>query len=201
MAGQPVLATRRPRAARRRLAPAARGSTTRRPRVDLDHEPNTFTGSATVSLFRLDRIRALGLRFDTAHPAELRGRPLRRRFLLGLAEPVVGILRDARYIYRKRAAGDSTLQRASRDPGRYTDVLRLRLPRRPRARPGADGAVPPWLQHVIVYELSWYLSADDGCQNGRSGSTTTSCRLPRPVRPGRPPARPEVVAAAPGRDR
>ena len=131
-------------------------------RVDLDLEPNTFTGSATVSLFRLDRVNALGLRFDTRIRPNFEDGHFAVCFLLGLAKPVVGILRDARYIYRKRAAGDSSLQQAPSDPGRYTDVFRfgyLDVLERGRAR---TGSVPPWLQHVLIYELSWYLSSDEG---------------------------------------
>ena len=130
--------------------------------VDLDREPNTFPGSATVSLFRLDRIRALGLRFDTRIRPNFEDGHFTVCFLLGLESPVAGILRDARYIYRKRASGDSTLQRAFRDPGRYTDVFRygyLDVLERGRAR---TGSVPAWLQHVLIYELSWYLSSDEG---------------------------------------
>ena len=131
-------------------------------RVDLDREPNSFPGSATVSLFRLDRIRALGLRFDGRIRPNFEDGHFTICFLLGLEAPVAGILRDARYIYRKRAAGDSTLQRAFRDPGRYTDVFRygyLDVLERGRAR---TGSVPAWLQHVLIYELSWYLSSDEG---------------------------------------
>jgi glycosyltransferase involved in cell wall biosynthesis/CDP-glycerol glycerophosphotransferase (TagB/SpsB family) len=133
-------------------------------RVNLDHEPDTFTGSATVSLFRLDRIRARGLTFDTRIRPNFEDGHFAVCFLLGLPKPVVGILRDARYIYRKRAAGDSTLQTSYADPGRYTDVLRygyLDVLERGRAR---TGTVPVWLQHVLIYELSWYLSADDGAR-------------------------------------
>ena len=134
-------------------------------RVDLDQEPNTFTGSATVSLFRLDRIRALGLRFDTRIRPNFEDGHFAICFLLGLAKPIVGILRDARYVYRKRSTGDSTLQRSYADQGRYTDVFRygyLDVLERGRTR---TGSVPPWLQHVLIYEMSWYLSADDGARS------------------------------------
>jgi glycosyltransferase involved in cell wall biosynthesis len=131
-------------------------------RVDLDTDPNTFPGSATVSLFRLERIRALGLRFDGRIRPNFEDGHFAICFLLGLETPVAGILRDARYIYRKRASGDSTLQLAPSDPGRYSDVFRfgyLDVLERGRAR---TGAVPAWLQHVLIYELSWYLSSDEG---------------------------------------
>ena len=132
--------------------------------VDLDREPNTFTGSATVSLFRLDQVRAQGLRFDSRIRPNFEDGHFAVCFLLGLTRPVAGILRDARYIYRKRAAGDSALQRSYADQGRYTDVFRygyLDVLERGRLR---TGTVPPWLQHVLIYELSWYLSADDGAR-------------------------------------
>ena len=130
--------------------------------VDLDLEPNTFPGSATVSLFPARPHPGGRAVFRHEDPTEFRGRPFHDCFLLGMEAPVAGILREARYIYRKRAARDSTLQRAFRDPGRYTDVFRhgyLDVLERGRAR---TGTVPAWLQHVLIYELSWYLSSDEG---------------------------------------
>ena len=83
------------------------------------------------------------------------------RYLLDLPRPVIGLLQDSVYVYRKRAAGTSLMQGSMRHPGRYTDVLELgyldiiERGRRP------DGSVPAWIQQLLVYELSWYLSGDE----------------------------------------
>ncbi len=138
--------------------------------VRLEDEPDVFNGSTNVSLYRLDRIRALGLRFDPRIRPNFEDGHFSCCYLLGLDQPAVGILRDARYIYRVRASGDSTLQTSLAQVGRYIDVLQhgyLDVIAVARAR---LGRVPEWLQHVLIYELSWYLSADE--------KITTSIRLP-----------------------
>jgi len=134
--------------------------------VDLEADPQVFTGSATLSLFRLDRIRSLGLRFDPRIRPNFEDGHFAVHYLLGLDRPIVGILRDARYLYRRRAAGGSTSQRSLAHPGRYGDVLEHGYLEVMDAAAARDGRVPAWLQHVIVYELSWYLSADDQITSG-----------------------------------
>ena len=138
--------------------------------ADLTREPNAFTGSATIAIFRLDRIRDLGLRYDTRIQPNFEDGHFAVCFLLGLGRPRVGILRDAVYIYRKRAARDSSLQRSLGDARRYTAVFQygyLDVIERARSR---HDRVPEWLQHVLIYELSWYLSADE--------SPSSEIRLP-----------------------
>jgi hypothetical protein len=80
---------------------------------------------------------------------------------MALPAPVIGILSDALYIYRKRAAGSSTLQRSMGHPGRYGAVLRLGYLEVLESARARYGAVPAWLQHVVIYELSWYFSEDE----------------------------------------
>lgn len=129
--------------------------------VDLDDEPNAFPGSATVSLFRLDVLRSGHHRFDERVRPNFEDGRFTVDVLLGLERPLAGLLRDAVYEYRKRAAADSTLQRSWAHPGRYDDALEhgyLAVMDAARAR---FGRVPAWLQQVIVYELSWYLAEND----------------------------------------
>ena len=128
--------------------------------VDLDREPEVFTGGAPVGAFRLDRIRAIGLRFDPRIRPTFEDGHFAMVYVLSLDRPIIGVVPGARYLYRKRADGTSTLQQSWRDPGRLTDVVEfghldiLERSRRP------DGKVPPWVQHLLVYELSWYLAVD-----------------------------------------
>jgi glycosyltransferase involved in cell wall biosynthesis len=130
-------------------------------RVDLEHDPNTFTGSATVSIFRLDRIRQLGLQFDLRVRPNFEDGHFAAHYLLGLRRPVVGILPGARYVYRKRATGDSTLQLSLADPRRYTDVLEFGYLELLESAKERLGRVPAWLQHVVIYELSWFFASDE----------------------------------------
>ena len=126
----------------------------------LDDEPNVFPGSAAVSVFRRERVMSAGLRFDERVRPNFEDGHFTVRYLLALPRLDVGLLRDAVYVYRKRTTG-STLQQSLRDPRRYTDVLELGyLDVLDRARQ-RHGSVPAWLQHVLIYELSWYLVEDE----------------------------------------
>ncbi|HEY8238682.1 MAG TPA: glycosyltransferase family 2 protein, partial [Candidatus Limnocylindrales bacterium] len=129
--------------------------------ANLLDEPNVFSGSATVSLFRLDRVRGMDLRFDPRIRPNFEDGHFAIHYLLALDVPRVGLLRDARYLYRRRAAGTSTLQGSLAHPGRFTDVLEHGYNEVLDAATALHGSIPAWLQQVIVYELSWYLSADE----------------------------------------
>jgi glycosyltransferase involved in cell wall biosynthesis len=143
--------------------------------ADLGTEPSVFLGVSSGSFFRLDRIRAANLEFDTRLKPNFEDGHFAVRYLLSLPRPVIGLLHDSVYVYRKRAAGDSALQRSMGNPGRYGTVLELgyldiiERGRRP------DGSVPAWIQQLIVYELSWYLSEDE--------RITTSVRVPPALAP------------------
>jgi glycosyltransferase involved in cell wall biosynthesis len=129
--------------------------------ADLLDEPNVYLGLSSASFFLAERIAALGLRFDSRIRPNFEDAHFAVRFLLGLPRPVIGLVHDSVYVYRRRAAGTSSTQRSMRHPGRYSAVLEhgyLDLVERAR---GDDGSVPAWVQQLLVYELSWYLSEDE----------------------------------------
>ena len=129
--------------------------------IDLEREPTVFTGGSTVALFRLDRVRRLGLDYDERLRPAFEDGHFAARFILGLPHPLIGVLRGAKYLYRKRAAGTSTMQAVWQHPGRYTATFEhgyLDLVRRSR-RP--DGSIPPWVQHLLIYDFQWFLREHD----------------------------------------
>ncbi|HUQ42943.1 MAG TPA: glycosyltransferase [Candidatus Limnocylindria bacterium] len=129
-------------------------------------EPNVFLGVSPGSFFRRDRIEAHGLRFDPRIRPNFEDGQFAVRYLLSLDRPLVGLLADAVYVYRKRADGSSTLQGSMAHPGRYGVVPELGyLDVLERAR-RPDGSIPAWVQQLIVYELSWYVSADARIRSG-----------------------------------
>ncbi len=81
--------------------------------VDLDREPSTFGGSSSVSFFRLDRVRAAGLRFDPRVRPNFEDGHFAVRYVLELAEPRIGVVPSARYLYRRRADGTSSCSAAT----------------------------------------------------------------------------------------
>ena len=88
------------------------------------------------------------------------------RYLLELAEPRIGIVCDALYVYRKRADGTASLQLGVRHLGRYGDVLEFGYLDALQRAARAGGRPAEWVQQLIVYELSWYLSEDEKAGSG-----------------------------------
>ena len=120
-----------------------------------------FYGSAPASLFRADRLRELGLRFDERIRPTYEDGHLLNRYLLACDDPVVGFLGSAEYHYRERSDGTATLQGGGslKHPGRFLVVPRLGYLDLIRIAEERFGAVPRWLQTHLVYELSWYVSS------------------------------------------
>jgi hypothetical protein len=136
--------------------------------VDLRLLPQFFHGSAPASFVRLDEVRAADLSYDhRIRPNFEDGHFLARYLLLG--DPVVSFVADARYHYRKRADGSSTLQGSVGQASRYTDVVEHGYLDLLTAGARLTGDMPPvWVQNFVLYELSYYFSPEDAA----SGSTT-----------------------------
>lgn len=120
--------------------------------VDLDTETNAF-GTATVSAFRLDRIQRLGVRYDVRLRPSFEDAHFSASYLLTLERPLIGVVRGAKYRYRRREAMSSATQTAWSDPAKFTTVFEhgyLDLLARSRA---ADGHAADWVQQLVVYEL------------------------------------------------
>ena len=131
--------------------------------VDLTEEPEVFPQTASRASFRLDTLRATGLTFDEELKPNFEDVHFSAAYLLALPRPVAGLVAEARYRYRIRVAGSSTMQHAYLDPRRYTTVLDrgyLDLIARAREHAG-DGSVPAWLQHLLLYDVTFYLREND----------------------------------------
>ncbi|GAA4701355.1 bifunctional glycosyltransferase/CDP-glycerol:glycerophosphate glycerophosphotransferase [Nocardioides conyzicola] len=120
-----------------------------------------FTGSAPAAFFRRDRLIDEDLRFDDRVRPNFEDGHFTARYLLGVPDPVVGFIGRARYHYRRRADGTSTLQRSLSDAGRYTSVLRYGYLDVLQRAVAQHGAVPAWLQALVIYDLSWFFSTDE----------------------------------------
>jgi glycosyltransferase involved in cell wall biosynthesis len=142
--------------------------------VDIDADPAFFPGSAPTSVFRVARLRELGLRFNEELRPNFEDGDFSIRYLMGSPTRQAAYLRSARYYYRKRADGSSTLQAARQDMRRFVEVPRLGFLACLRDARERFGTAPMWVQHAILYELSWYFSSEESMTNsgaaGRSGA-------------------------------
>lgn len=139
---------------------------------DLDDAPAFFHGAANAAFFRGSVIAAERLRFDPRIRPNFEDGHFCQRYLLATARPLVAFWASARYLYRRRADQSSTTQTSALQPSRFVEVPRhgyLEL-----LREGADrrgGRAPRWLQNMIIYELTYYLRAEDSAWSG-----ATACR-------------------------
>ena len=134
--------------------------------IDLDVATAFIPGSSTTSLMRRDTIG--DLRFNSQLRPNFEDGDFAVRYLLSAPNRAVGFIGSAQYFYRKRSDQSSTLQTGISAVGRYSTVPRdgyLALLREAKA---TYGAAPIWVQHVVLYELSWYFSSEDAMGNSAS---------------------------------
>lgn len=138
-------------------------------KVELDRFPQYFWHHVGAGFFRLDDIRRLDLTFDTRVWPTFEDAHFSVRYQLGTSQSMI-LAASARYLYRRRADNSSTLQTSDQRPEKFTNVPRYGyLDVLERAREQL-GFVPEWLQNLMLYELSWYLSAENRAAGSRTAA-------------------------------
>lgn len=127
--------------------------------VDLNRYPDYFHGSAPAAFLRTQVIRDHDLRYDERVQPNFEDGHFCVRYLF-LTRAEIGFVGTARYVYRKRADQSSTLQRSLEDARKFTDVPRHGYLDVLTTARQVYGRVPEWLQTFIVYELSFYFTAE-----------------------------------------
>lgn len=133
-------------------------------RVSMSRYPDFFQMNAASSFFRRADLERTGVRFPLGLHASEDAMFVADFLLRYGSEPVLGLVADTAYIYRRRATADSAVDLSRLDPvgsiGRFHDAY---LPLMQRA--AAMGPVPAWLQSMFLYECQWLLpvatAADD----------------------------------------
>ena len=137
---------------------------------NLDEHPDFFDGHAPSAFLRTEVLRETGLRFDERIRTNFEDGHFCIRYLLGVERPNVAFVPTAEYFYRKRADQSSTLSQSRADPRRYTDVLDYGYLDVLQHAHDRYGRAPDWLQTFILYELSWYFSAQEAFANVASAA-------------------------------
>lgn len=128
--------------------------------VDLREFPEFFHGAVNAGFFRADLVEREQLRFDVRVRPNFEDGHYCSRYLLATDEPVIGFIKSARYVYRRRSDRSSTVQTALLDPDRFLAAPRYGHLDALRRGVEQHGEAPEWLQNFILYELSWYFEAD-----------------------------------------
>lgn len=123
--------------------------------VPMADNPDFFQLNVASAFFRRAELHAAGVRFRTGlHASE--DALFVAEFLLGTPQPTLGLVAGARYIYRRRAARDSAVDRFRQVPSTYYERFEEGyLPLLKRA--AASGVVPGWLQSMFLYECQWLM--------------------------------------------
>lgn len=133
--------------------------------ADLEVEPDCLQMSAATAIFRRAEIERHQLRFDDRVRPNFEDGHFISRYLLRTEHPRVGLVASAKYVYRRRADGTSTLDTTRAHPGRYTDVPKFGMLPVLELAQELHGAVPEWLQNVALYNLFWNLKADSAIKS------------------------------------
>lgn len=123
--------------------------------VSMAEHPDFFQLNVASAFFRRADLISSGVRFRTGlHASE--DALFVAEYLLGKESPVLGLIADAQYIYRRRAARDSAVDQFRTDPTSYYERFADGyLPMLDKA--AARGPVPEWLQSMFLYECQWLL--------------------------------------------
>lgn len=128
--------------------------------TDLTGKPNFIHGNAVMSFFDRSVIVEGDLHFDERLRTRFEDGSFISQYLLLVDRPILGLVDEALYFYRRRSDGSSTNQTAQVDPRSFTEVPRfgylavLKLARERR------GEVPRWLQTLVVYDIMWLFKVD-----------------------------------------
>jgi glycosyltransferase involved in cell wall biosynthesis/CDP-glycerol glycerophosphotransferase (TagB/SpsB family) len=155
-----------------RKHPLNRHFTKRNQLRNLDHDTAHFHGSAPCAFFRLGRVREFELRFDERIRPTFEDGHFCCLYLLRCERPMVAYLATVVYLYRRRNDKTSTLDTSWIDPRRFTDVPEHGFLALLREAQDTHGAIPYWLQGMVLYELSWFFKVYDaipGIENAAHG--------------------------------
>ncbi len=121
--------------------------------------------SMNTILFRRREIEHTSLRLDEGIVPSFEDGHFVGRYLLSLEKGRIAYLRRPVYYYRKRAAGDSTVDKSWESDDTLTTVLQCGCLDLLERAHEVKGSVPRWSQETVLYFLSWYFKYFDNYEN------------------------------------
>ncbi|WGW12308.1 CDP-glycerol glycerophosphotransferase family protein [Saxibacter everestensis] len=143
--------------------------------ADLDGFPNVIHLHASSAFFRREVIQRSGLTFDARIRPTFEDGHFVGKYMLQCKKPQIGLVAEARYLYRRRADNSSTMQTSHADPRKYTDVPKYGHLDLLRGGLETYGHVPYWLQNTVLYDIFWYLKVDAGLYTKTSTLDRETC--------------------------
>lgn len=124
--------------------------------VDLAKDSGFMQLSVNSAFFDAEIIARNGLRFAENVRPNFEDAHFANRYLLYVPGRTSIFAPKARYLYRKRSDGTSTLDTSWEKEGLFSDVLEHGVLALMRAWVDKTGSVPVFVQRTVLYHLMWY---------------------------------------------
>ncbi|MDK9790712.1 CDP-glycerol glycerophosphotransferase family protein [Vibrio sp. D431a] len=124
--------------------------------VDVMDSPREIHCHVNNTMFKRELIIKHDLKFDVKMRPAFEDAVFANSFNLVNKDFKRCFVKDARYIYRKRMAKDSTLDTAWSKPEKYINQLKFGHLGMIRVSIESLGFVPVFIQNTIIYDLGWY---------------------------------------------
>lgn len=118
---------------------------------------NNIQLSAASAIFKTSALISSQIKFDSNVRPSFEDAKFIADFLLNIDKGMAGIISDARYYYRKRKDGTSTLDTAWEKHERFTHVPKFGYLEILKKYYAKKGFVPINIQRVFLYEMVWHL--------------------------------------------
>lgn len=128
--------------------------------VNLKRSPNFFHMSGATAVVRRSELLRLDHFFNEELTFSFEDAHFVSSYLLKQEEPIIGICAESSYFYRKRAAGNSSVQTSALKPEKYGKVIEVGHLDLIRLAKSIHGSVPDWLQMLLIYDILWYFRGD-----------------------------------------
>lgn len=122
--------------------------------VDIEQNPDFIQLSAPTTFYRTEDLKTSGIRFRVGlHASE--DALFTSEVLLNVENPKMGVVRDSRYFYRKRASENSAVDGFRKDPNSYFERFEEGYLSLIDSAIDSKRYLPRWLTSLILYEYRW----------------------------------------------
>ena len=125
--------------------------------VPISQNYNDIQLSASSAFFLFDIVRKNKLEFDPTVKPNFEDGKFISEYLLSISNGDVCFIDEAKYIYRKREDGTSTLDTSWQRVERYTDVFENGYINLLKKTADKYTIIPKYIQRAVLYELFWYI--------------------------------------------
>ena len=140
--------------------------------VSLDSNPEYIQLHGPTAFLRRAVLAENNLEFDSRIRPKFEDSNLIGRYLAAAGQPVLGIVADARYLYRRnRRHGASLVAGTWADPRAYDELPRYGYLGMLRAVQTRLGRVPHWAQYMVLYDLVWFYIDDKRMHSQTAGAS------------------------------